>query len=72
MNGLFLRGYVKCKTFFRSRKGQAMTEYGLIIALIAVVLIVIIGALTHQLERVFTSIVDAIKSILPKETPPPG
>ena len=33
----------KIKSFFRDESGQAMTEYGLIIALVA---IVVIGALT--------------------------
>jgi pilus assembly protein Flp/PilA len=41
-------------------KGQALTEYGLIIALIAVALILGLGALSGKLQAVFQSITNAI------------
>lgn len=51
------------KAGLKDRRGQAMTEYGLIIALIAVVLIGVILSLSGQLERVFQSIVNAISDV---------
>ena len=50
---------------FKDETGQAMTEYGLIIALIAVVVIVALTAMGGQLEIVF----DAITSKLTAATP---
>lgn len=44
------------KAFIKDEKGQALTEYGLIIALIAVVLIGALGFLSGALEGVFNSI----------------
>lgn len=47
--------------FLTSKKGQAMTEYGLIIAIIAVVLIGVLIALREQLVELFQSIIDALR-----------
>ena len=41
------------KRLIRNEKGQAMVEYGLIIALVAVVLIVVLVALTGGLSNIF-------------------
>lgn len=52
------------KLFFklaRCRRGQAMTEYGLIIAIIAVVLIGVLIALREQIASLFNSIIEALK-----------
>lgn len=62
MNRKILKGYIFFKVRMNSAKGQAMAEYGLIIALIAVVLIVVIGALTGALGDVFKKITDALKN----------
>lgn len=48
--------------FLSNGKGQAMTEYGLLIALIAVVLIGVISLLTGKLQEAFQAIVDALSS----------
>lgn len=57
------------KTYFRSlpktKKGQAMVEYALIIALIAVVLITVLIAVQGGLEKVFTKIKDELAKIAP-------
>ena len=55
----------KLMRLFKDETGQAMTEYGLIIALIAVVVIVALTAMGGQLEIVF----DAITSKLTAATP---
>ena len=44
------------KSLFKSKKGQGMVEYGLIIGLIAVVVIVALTAVGGQLGTLFTTI----------------
>jgi pilus assembly protein Flp/PilA len=46
--------------FFKQEAGQGMVEYGLIIALVAVVLIVALVAMNGGLTGVFTSITSAL------------
>jgi len=46
--------------FKSSEKGQALTEYGLILALVAVALVVVLGLLGDNLVTVFTGIKDNI------------
>jgi Flp pilus assembly pilin Flp len=41
-------------------KGQALAEYGLIIALVAVALIVALGALALAISGTFTAIINAM------------
>jgi pilus assembly protein Flp/PilA len=43
-----------------NKKGQGMVEYGLIIGLIAVVLIVALGAMQGQLTVIFNKITSAL------------
>ena len=49
------------KAFKSSKKGQGMVEYGLIIALIAIIVMVAIGLLGGQLTTMFNSVTDALK-----------
>jgi pilus assembly protein Flp/PilA len=44
----------------RDEEGQAMTEYGLILALIAVVCLVVLVALGTDVKNTFQAIVDRI------------
>jgi pilus assembly protein Flp/PilA len=44
----------------RKEKGQGMVEYALIIGLVAVALIVALGALTGSIEGIFNSVVEAL------------
>lgn len=46
----------------RNQKGQAMVEYGLIIALIAVVVIVALGPLGTKIKEMFTDVAGSIPS----------
>lgn len=48
------------RKFKKEEKGQALTEYGLIIALVAILLIASLGFLTGALQGIFTTITDAI------------
>lgn len=52
INEALLRVYAR----FQQEKGQALAEYGLIIALVAVVLIAGLGLLATAILRTFTSI----------------
>lgn len=44
------------KKFFMDESGQGMVEYGLIIALVAVVLIGALGLMTGGLQRLFNQV----------------
>ncbi len=46
----------KIKNFIKDEKGQALSEYGLIIGLIAVVAIGAISLFGEQIKKVFTDI----------------
>lgn len=46
--------------YLRVRSGQAMTEYGLLIAIIAVAVITVLGLLSGGLQAAFQQIVDAL------------
>ena len=48
------------KRFFYEEDGQGMVEYGLIIALIAVVVIGVLTAMGGGLEKIFTAIKDEL------------
>ncbi len=50
----------KLMGLFKDETGQAMTEYGLILALIAVVVIVALGAIGGQLNTFFETIKTAL------------
>jgi pilus assembly protein Flp/PilA len=52
----------KIKGLFIEEEGQALTEYGLIIALIAVLLTASLIALKGELATVFTNIVTKLKT----------
>lgn len=49
------------KNFVSEESGQGMVEYGLIIALIAVVLIVVLSAMSDSLGGTFGKISDALE-----------
>jgi pilus assembly protein Flp/PilA len=50
------------KRFFKEESGQGMVEYGLIIALVAIALIVVIGLMTGGLQSIFTQIATALST----------
>lgn len=57
-----LKLIVMAQNFLRRKKGQAMVEYGLIIALIAIVVIVALGLLGKQLLGLFNNVTSQITS----------
>ncbi len=50
------------KRFFREETGQGMVEYGLIIALVAVVLIGALVSMNGGLQTIFGKITDAVNT----------
>ncbi|MPZ50183.1 MAG: Flp family type IVb pilin [Dehalococcoidia bacterium] len=44
----------------KDEEGQTLVEYGLIIALLSIVLIGVLGLLGDELENVFTEVKDAL------------
>lgn len=50
------------KTRLACRKGQGMVEYGLIVAVIVVIIVVVFGFLRTPLENLFKSIGDYLSA----------
>ena len=50
---------------FEGEKGQALAEYGLIIALVAVALIIALGALAVSISGTFGDITTAMDAVVP-------
>lgn len=48
------------KRLFRDEEGQGMVEYGLIIALVAIVVIVVLTAMGGKLQSTFQGVVDKL------------
>ena len=49
----------------KSKKGQGMVEYGLIIGLIAIIVITALGLLGGNLNNIFNSIADTVGDAVP-------
>ncbi|MFM1515791.1 Flp family type IVb pilin [Helcococcus ovis] len=53
--------------FMKEESGQGMVEYGLILALISVVVIVALTAIGGNLEKIFTNISEKLKGAAGKK-----
>ena len=71
MKKMMLKAMVKLTNAFHSEKGQGMVEYGLIIGLIAVVLIVALTALQGGLGGIFGKVTDELNRVAPTGTTTP-
>ena len=54
------KALVRLQNRFRSEKGATAVEYGLMVALIAVVIIVTVGLLGGNLNNIFNNVKDKI------------
>jgi len=52
--------YVKMLNRVKSRKGQTLVEYGLILALVAIVVIAVLTILGNQLKNIFSEVTSAL------------
>ncbi len=52
----------KFRKWFRSKKGQGMVEYALILVLIAIVSIAIMGGLGKQINTTFVNVNSSLKA----------
>lgn len=50
------------KRFLKSREGQGMVEYGLIIALVAIVAIVVLMFLGHSITNIFNKAANTLNN----------
>ncbi|MDD5260867.1 MAG: Flp family type IVb pilin [Methylacidiphilales bacterium] len=46
--------------YLKSKKGQTLVEYGLILALVSIVVIVVLGLLGNQLKNIFNTITNTL------------
>ncbi|BDG60251.1 Flp family type IVb pilin [Caldinitratiruptor microaerophilus] len=64
--------YVRARNLWarlREEHGQGMVEYGLILALVAVVLIGVLGTMTGSLDKIFKKIAETLNGVA---NPPPS
>ncbi len=54
---------LRLRARFEHESGQALVEYALILALIAVVSIVVLGLLGHNVSRIFSSVNSQISAV---------
>ncbi len=59
-NKLIIRANAKITGLFSSKRGQAMTEYGLLIGILAVAVIAVLLGLSGKLKGIFQAIVNAL------------
>lgn len=57
---MFLILYDWLKSFFRKEEGQTLSEYALILVLVAIAVIIVLGLLGDQLVAVFNRIIAAL------------
>ena len=49
--------------YLKSKKGQTLVEYGLILALVSIVVIVVLGLLGNQLKNIFNTITNTLGTV---------
>jgi len=55
----------RIREYLRNDKGATAVEYGIMVALIAAVIITVVGLLGQQLVTVFQSVVNALNPVAP-------
>ena len=60
MNGLIQRVMTSVRAAYGNEEGQGLTEYGLILVLIAIVVILMLGVLGHQVGNDYSNIANGL------------
>jgi pilus assembly protein Flp/PilA len=60
VNGLIQRVTTSLRAAYGNEEGQGLTEYGLILVLIAVVVILMLGVLGHQVGNDYSNIANGL------------
>lgn len=60
MNGMIQRVMAGLRAAHGNEAGQGMTEYGLILVLIAIVVILMLGVLGHQVTNDYSNIANGL------------
>jgi pilus assembly protein Flp/PilA len=55
--------YTQLVNKFASKKGQTLVEYGLILALVSVVVITVLSLLGNQINNTFNTIIETLDSV---------
>ncbi len=63
MNRWCTRQLVRLRTALASEEGQGMTEYGLILILVAIVVLLMLGVLSNQVNNTYSNIGNALTSV---------
>jgi len=58
---VLVKAYLRLRRWFEGEEGQGLIEYGLIIALIAIVVIVLLSTIGSSLNSQFSKIASAVK-----------
>lgn len=62
MNGWWTQQLRRLHAALAREEGQGMTEYGLILILIAIVVILMLGVLSHQVNNTYSNIANGLLS----------
>jgi pilus assembly protein Flp/PilA len=60
LNGWWFRQVARLREALVREEGQGMTEYGLILVLIAIVVVLMLGVLGHQVNNAFSNISNSL------------
>jgi pilus assembly protein Flp/PilA len=55
--------YTQLVNKFASKKGQTLVEYGLILALVSVVVITVLSLLGNQINNTFNTIIETLDNV---------
>ena len=60
MNGWCTQTLLRLRAALAAEEGQGMTEYGLILVLIAIVVVLMLGVLGHQVNNAYSNIANSL------------
>jgi pilus assembly protein Flp/PilA len=60
VNGWCIQRMARLRELLAREEGQGMTEYGLILVLIAIVVVLMLGVLGHQVNNAYSNIASSL------------